>query len=263
MGSDVRSAALTGRVVVSDSDPGSAMFERTRLFIHRLAGGRSAAPAGTGDRRAWQRFAASRQTIIQAELDGAAPQTARIDDVSRVGIRLAVTQPITQGAMIRVDLPLAEGQPNTAVLACVVHVTANADRTFSLGCSLSTELSDAELNSLGAGKKRTDAADARAWERVPVRGRAVYRRVGADRANHIGRIHNVSPTGVALEVNEPIEPGVLLDVELQNEFGQTVVTIVSCVVYTRELEGAQRLLGCNFIRELDDEDIQGLIGPAI
>src|SRR5437867_1725573 len=114
------------------------MFQRTRSFIERLT---SSGPAiADCERRAWGRFSTDRQTTIRANVDGATPLAARIEDVSGGGVRLTVAQPLEPGDMIRVDLPL-NGEPTTAVLACVVHTRPEPTGGWSLGCSFATELS--------------------------------------------------------------------------------------------------------------------------
>jgi hypothetical protein len=37
---------------------------------------------------------------------------------------------------------------------------------------------------------------------------------------------------------------------------------MACVVYKTDVDEGQWLVGCNFVRELDDEDLRALIGAA-
>lgn len=65
-------------------------------------------------------------------------------------------------------------------------------------------------------------------------------------------------SGVALRVEEAIGLGELLSTELHDSFGRPVVTILACVVRVEKLaEG--RILGCQFIRELGEEDVRALV----
>src|SRR5206468_940325 len=123
------------------------MFKRTQSFIHRLA--RGGLESIECERRAWGRFATDRQTTVRRNQEGGAPLTARIEDVSGGGVRLVVQDQFDPGDMIQVDLPL-NGERNTVVLACVVHARPEPGGGWSLGCSFATELSDTDLESVGA-----------------------------------------------------------------------------------------------------------------
>jgi c-di-GMP-binding flagellar brake protein YcgR len=234
------------------------MFERTRSLLQRLTHGRQ---DESDERRAWERYSSFHETTIHHDGEGTRTLTARIEDVSRGGTRLLVEQPIAAGSMIRIDLPPLNGNPHTSVLACVVHAKSVADELYALGCSFSTELSDVDLGTLGARKIKPSSPDQRAWDRVPVEGRARYRIVRGEGELKAAAIHNISPTGVALLVSENVEPGTLIDIELQSAAGRSVVTILACVVYKTDAAVRQWLVGCNFIRELDDHDLQALIAP--
>src|SRR5262249_17940125 len=155
-----------------------------------------------------------------------------------------------------IDLPPLNGNPHTSVLACVVHAKSVADDLYALGCSFSTELSDVDLGALGARKVKPSDPDQRAWDRVPIEGKANYRFVRGQEELKAAAIHNISPTGAALLVSENVEPGTLLEIELHNGAGRSVVTILACVVYKTDAADRQWLIGCNFIRELDDHDLQ-------
>jgi hypothetical protein len=63
---------------------------------------------------------------------------------------------------------------------------------------------------------------------------------------------------MALLVDEQINTGELLSTELQDAQGRPVLTILACVVRVQSVsEGL--ILGCNFIRELGDKDLQALL----
>lgn len=233
------------------------MLEHTQSVVHRLAG--IALESADGERRAWGRFATDRETTIRATANGAAPVTARIEDVSGGGVRLTVADRFEPGDMIQVDLPL-NGEHATAVLACVVHAKPEPAGGWSLGCSFATEIGDRDLESLGAERVRPPDTDQRAWERHSVRGFAVItpaRTLGA--TSQTAAIHNISPTGVALWLTHPAEPGALFHLQLRSEAGVAVLTILGCVVYLSEYGEGRWLAGCNFIRELDDQELRNLL----
>ena len=57
---------------------------------------------------------------------------------------------------------------------------------------------------------------------------------------------------------ERIEPGVLLSMELRSKTDAPVLTIVGCIVHISEAGPGEWLVGCNFVRELDDEELRKL-----
>ncbi len=75
-------------------------------------------------------------------------------------------------------------------------------------------------------------------------------------------IQNISLGGIAVKVKEEIEPGAILELQLVDAAGMTRKTMAACVVYKTDAEVGQWLLGCNFVGDLDDEDLHALIGPA-
>lgn len=233
------------------------MFERTRSFIRRLAG---EASSDSSERRNWERYPSERTTNIRPA-DSETEMKAQIQDVSRGGIRLVVDQPVVAGSMIHVCLPSPNKDPHTTVLACVVHSRPNQHGTYTLGCSFSTDLNDTDLSLLACKKRppQPSRANPRAQQ---VGGRVSYRRVDQAEERRPAAIHNLSSGGVALKLFEELEPGTLLDLELTDPAGTTRIAMMACVVYKTDVDEGQWLVGCNFVRELDDEDLRALIGAA-
>src|SRR5215469_16039595 len=74
------------------------------------------------DRRVWVRFPSGLETTLQPARGPDGPRLgARVRDVSRGGILLVVDRPFEAGELLSVELPAAEGQPPSTVLACVVR----------------------------------------------------------------------------------------------------------------------------------------------
>jgi PilZ domain-containing protein len=238
------------------------MFERTRHFFQRLTRStRTPTARGNEERRLWERFPSDREARIQLNLDDTDTVSAQIQDVSRGGIRLLTDRAIGSGTMIRVELPPLDESPHTSVLACVVHVRPASDSSYMLGCNFSMELSDADLQAVGAERVKPEEGDQRGWARVPAAGKVVYTPVNPPGSTRQAEIHNISPTGVAIRASEELVPGILLNLELQDQTGHTVVTIIACVVYLTAPRRGVWLAGCNFIRELYDEDLKALVAP--
>jgi hypothetical protein len=226
------------------------MFERTRSFLHRL----THPTTWTGEeRRLWNRQATMKTVRVKLDDDDEVLE-AQIQDISRGGARLQVDRDIAHGRMIRIDLPEHAPGMHTSVLACVVHVRRGPQGIYSLGCQFSTELSEQDMQILGAPKVRANRSDERLWQRIKVAGTAIYRDVRQNGDEKRAAIYNLSPTGVALLLDEEIGPGTLLQLDLYAQRATQALQILACVVYQTPHEDGLWLVGCNFIRELDDRD---------
>jgi len=236
------------------------MFGRHSLSQH-LDNRSSVSTGGTleADRRVWVRYPASLETTFQTP---AKPDqngwSALVRDISRAGINLLVRYPFEPGDLLSVELPDPERQAAHNVLACVVRVDQEGDE-WALGCVFSQELGDKELEDFGAKRQKASSADQRAWMRFPCQVKATYQVVGYEETPICAaEVSNISPSGIGLLVNQPIEIGSLLNLELQQAGGSCKRTILGCVVHANR-DGPRWALGCNFIRELSEEDLQALV----
>ena len=235
------------------------MFDWTRSVVRRLAGGDTSGAARDGaDRRNWPRIVGS-ETIVHILLDDAPPIVGFVQDYSRAGMRLLVDREVDEGGMIRINIEPRKGDAGTQVLACVVHVQMLSETAFVVGCGFSTELGDDDLAALGAEKVKPREGDPRAWARGPAAGRAVWRSVLHGNTEHSAAIQNISPTGLALKVNDELPPGTLLELELRDRTDCPVRTILACVVHQTCLEPGQWLAGCTFVRELSERDLAAFV----
>ena len=102
--------------------------------------------------------------------------------------------------------------------------------------------------------------DQRTWMRFHCNLRAHFNLIG-DLENHEikAQVLNVSASGIGLLVNQFIETGVLLNLNLVAKEGAAVRTILSCVVHVSKQAEGEWALGCNFIRELTEEDFRILV----
>jgi hypothetical protein len=224
-------------------------------LLKRLIGSH-AAPAD--ERRRWARFPSHGKAWVHLGPHDADIVSAVIRDISRGGVSLGVDRAVESGTMLRVELP----NTTTTVLACVAHVRPMVDETFILGCKFSMELSDADLEALGSRREKPKQADQRAWERVPAAAQGQYTVVDQVGDAKTADVHNLSPAGVALITSEEIIPGTLLNLELRAHRGRQVVRLIACVVYLTSRGEGQWLAGCNFVRELTDEDLQALVAQT-
>jgi PilZ domain len=230
------------------------MLRLGRKFVRTIAGDSS-------DRRAHERHATKIDTICR-RVSEADEIPARILDVSLGGIKIAVSRLMREGTMLRVDLPKAAG-PATTILACVTHVHQAGRAEWEVGCSFSLELSDDEVRAFGGHKARTTTGDQRAWVRQPARGTIDFRPLpGHDGPPDTAEIVNLSPTGVGLIVESPLEPGSALTVSLKRHDDQPDQPVLAVVVYQTEREDGMWAAGCQFIRQLSQTELDELLWPS-
>ena len=235
------------------------MFERTKSFWRRLLGRPATVTASvdTEDRRIWVRYPADLETAYKPA--GAPESTrlsARVRNISLGGINLLGSRAFQPGELLTVELPGADDQSWSNVLACVVHC-AEDDDGYSIGCTFSRDLSDTDLASFGARREREGADDQRQWKRFTCSVMATYQLVATqDERSHDAQVLNISASGVGLLVDRAIENGTLLSVQLRSTDGTTQRTMLSCVVHVNRQGAAEWALGCNFIRSLSEEDLK-------
>lgn len=239
------------------------MFGRSSLWQRLGISASGSAPSDTKiaeeERRVWVRYPANLETTYQAPGQAEASRSsALVRDISCGGANLLVQQPFQPGDMLSVELPTADAESANSVLACVVRISPEGDG-FALGCIFSRELSAEDLEAFGAKRQKHSPADQRTWMRFPCQVKATYQVVGYEETPILpGEVLNISASGISLLVNRPIEMGSLLNLELQHANGDSVRTMLGCVVRSNQ-DGPRWALGCNFIRELSEEDLQALV----
>jgi hypothetical protein len=244
------------------------MFGRTfslwRRWVRRSE--EQAGPAA-GERRVWVRYPANLETTyLPAEAEGSSRQSARVRDISAGGANLLVNRAFKPGELLSLELPVGPGElgelgeGDTSVLACVVRVVPQGKGEWALGCIFSRELSEDDLQSFGARREKHAPSDQRTWMRFPCNVKASYQRVAnGDSGVHPAQVLNISANGVGLLVSQPIQTGTLLNVDMFPAGGAAKKTMLSCVVHVNSQGADQWALGCNFIRELNESDLNGLL----
>jgi hypothetical protein len=241
------------------------MFEKTFSFWRRLVGKTpvppSAPESGTQeDRRTWVRYGTDVQGKVQlAEHAGSPKIPATIRDLSMGGANLVLDRPFQLGDILSIEIP-ADGDQICTVLACVVRISPEKDSCWSLGCAFSRELSSDDLAHFGAQKVEASGADQRKWVRFACEMKASYRQVGDPRdQSHPAQVLNISANGIGLAVTPPLDSGSLLNVDLTDKHGRSTQTILACVVHTTQRTSGELAVGCNFIRELNDDELKSLL----
>ncbi len=242
------------------------MFERTFSFWRRLIGTSQgdADRGGTAvqeDRRLWVRYQSDLEARVQlTQQDQAERVSAQVRDISIGGANLITEHAFQPGQILSLELPAAVGDDLQVVLACVVRVVPLRDGTWSLGCVFARELSAEDLENVGAEKAKPTPGDQRTWLRYDCITTATYQRVGEENGEaHGAQVLNISASGVGLLLDEPAEPGSLINVSLKGKHGQPVRSILACIVHTTVRAGGQVAAGCNFIRELGEDELSTLI----
>jgi hypothetical protein len=188
---------------------------------------------------------------------------ARVQEVSRGGIKLRLGETFREGTMVRIDLTRAGNEPPTMVLACVMHVQATTGGEWEVGCNFSLELSDEEVWAFGGPKARAGTVDQRGRVRLPARGTVVFQVLpGDDGPPRTAQLVNLSQAGLGLISDDPLEPGTALTVSLKRRHGRPDRSVVACVVYqSRGCDGRWEV-GCNFLHELAEKELNELLGRS-
>jgi hypothetical protein len=237
------------------------MFERTFTFWRRLVGKSEASSNKDEDRRLWVRHPANLSTTVSPNANGKSVRvSSQVRDISRGGVHLLVEYPFEAGQLITIELPLAGSEQTQSVLACIVRVVAEGDGKWALGCIFSQELTDDDLAGLGGKRVKHEGDDKRTWMRFSSDILAHVQSVGDIRnEKQTAKVVNISASGVALQVPDRIETGVLLNVDFLDKEESVRRTILACVVHVSPGDDGEWALGCNFIRSLSEEDLLGLV----
>jgi hypothetical protein len=213
------------------------------------------------DRRVWVRLPSHVETTCESTAPGNKVRvSARVRDISRGGVNLLVNERFWPGALLSVEIPGPCEKAPSAVLAYIVHVLAQSDGTWSLGCRFARELEDEDLAALDARRQRADAQDQRTWERFPCSVQGTYQLLSdGEPESSPMQVQNISASGVGLLVDRSIEPGTLISLDLHGPTGQGRLSILACVVHVTPRENESWSLGCNFIRELSDQELAALV----
>jgi PilZ domain len=227
------------------------MLHLGRRILQRITGSDS-------DRRAHPRHATDIRTVCHpVSEDISIP--ARIADVSIGGIKLRIARPLREGTMLRVDLP-RPGSPSTTMLACVMHASEVSVGVWEVGCNFSLELSDDEMRAFGGEKTQAAAGDSRAWVRHSARGTVEYEVLPAeDSSPRTAQLVNLSPAGVGLLMDEKPEVGAALVLFMKRVDDQPERQLLACVVYQTERPDGMWAIGCNFLHELSERELDELL----
>jgi hypothetical protein len=160
-----------------------------------------------------------------------------------------------------VELPGHEGSAISSVLAYVVRVEQSTEGEWSVGCTFATELTTNDLTPFGAARTAPPDSDQRSWIRYPCDVKATYEFVkDVERRTRAAQVANISANGIGLLADEPVDLGKLLNLELRADERDYKLSILACVVRLTPQSDGRFTLGCNLIRELNQSELDGLLG---
>ncbi len=244
------------------------MFKRAVDFLQQLIGVKQSAQEGLGEngdgeeRRVRVRYPSSAQINFQPVNGVDGPRlTARVRNISLGGVNLVIPRPLEPGELLSIEMPATNGRPSATVLACVVHAAPTGKGEWSVGCTFSNELSNDDLLPFGAKRQKpAEPDDSRTWVRFPCNVTAKCQETAAPRQEPwAGQVLNISASGIGLVARRNLEPGTLLNMELHRGSEPAGHNILACVVHVSSHPDGQRALGCNFIRELTDDELKSLL----
>jgi c-di-GMP-binding flagellar brake protein YcgR len=211
------------------------------------------------ERRVWLRFPSGAETTYQS-VDARENLQATIRNVSRGGMALLVDRCFEPGSLLTVELPANQPSLGLAVLACVVHATEESSGRWVVGCTFAREIGDEDLQALAAKGTSPDIEEKRTRARYPCAITGSYQILADDdQAPYSAKVLNISASGVLLLVTAPLETGILLNLQLSGPRGGDPQTILACVVHRRCESQGEWAVGCNFIRELSEEELGALV----
>lgn len=215
-----------------------------------------------GERRVWVRYPSNLATTVQPEfaLPDSLQLSAKVQNISRGGINLLVERELDPGTQLLIERPHGDHSSTAPLAAYLVRSTMVNKGTWTLGCTFADRLTQQELTEFGASLTTPDVPDKRSWVRYPCDIPVTYQLLrSTDTPATSAKAIDVSATGISLLVREDIAVGTALGLEMQRPDGQPAPARLACVLRVLNQAGGRRLLGCNFVRELTDDELQAWV----
>ena len=239
------------------------MFQHLAHLLRQRFGASSAREISISpgaDRRIYIRYPCD-LAISCRKADEPEPEliTGWVRNISRGGISLEVNRPFEVGDLLSVDLAGPGSGGSVRVLAYVVHANPCPDDTWNLGCIFAVELCHDDLEPFAAERALAEPTDKRTWVRFECEVGATYQFARSPEGGpRQAKVINISSTGLGMLVNEPVDVGVLLNVASTGDANNPPFRILATVVRSDELQG-RWVIGCTFIRELEEGELQSVL----
>lgn len=233
------------------------MFERARNFLRQMTQPAARHPE---DRRSHPRHPTAIETAVKKLADHS-HHKALIRNVSRSGVNLLMETPLDAGDMISIEVPHASDSAHiVTMLACVTHISQPSEDLWSAGCEFSLELSDDEMAIFGGAKVEAGNREQRIWVRQSVQAKAEYRILPEETSPaQLADIVNLSPAGIGLLVDYCVETGSVLSITLNRGADKPPLSMLASVVYLTDCSDGRWAAGCNFIRQLSQEELKSIV----
>ncbi len=122
-------------------------------------------------------------------------------------------------------------------------------------------MTNEEALSSEPSRGQVSPADRRGAERYPCDLQPFWRIVGGEQVDSPpARVRDVSLTGIGLLVQQPIKPGTVLVIKLQTRDQRLSRPLPARVMHATPQAAGDWLVGCQFIRKLNDQDMRALLG---
>jgi hypothetical protein len=209
-------------------------------------------PPPDEDCRGWFRYASDVPITCQlANALESRPISARLKDISVVGLSLRARHPFEPGTLLQVELP-----HGISALARVLHATPRSGGIWRLGCVFIQELGAETLRLFRAQPVRSNLADQRTWVRFPCDVRASYHLVRAGQPKPwAARVVNISAGGLYLLASAALDVGAIVQLTMGD-----AGSLLACAVHVSTVSPGTWGLGCTFLRELSDQEFQTVVG---
>jgi hypothetical protein len=120
--------------------PGPPAFEKFMPFMTTTC---------LAERRATIRFLCTLEPLcFPLQTAGAACCQARVQNISQTGIGLLLDQPLEPGTIVGLDMGSQSRRRARVLMARVIHVTAQGDGSWLVGCEFTFQLTDRDLKAL-------------------------------------------------------------------------------------------------------------------
>jgi hypothetical protein len=240
------------------------MFNRTVAALARLVGlPLPSDPTVSPERRRTPRHACEVETTFQCLNPPSSEHfPAHIRDISALGVQLLVAQSFRKGELLSLTLPASAEQASTAVLCYVVRVAPQTGGQFVLGCTFAQELSEQDLRPFGAVRASSPPSDSRRWLRSPCDVPVEFHEVRDRPSREQAHIVDISPNGCGLVVKRTLPMGALISLHSAGMEESCPFTMLASVVRISPRGQDDWLLGCTFLRELQDHEFAGLLANA-
>lgn len=240
------------------------MSERSVSNWHRMDwrfwGQSESAEKGDSERQAWVCPYGNMQISGETSVLADQPRSsAQIREVSLGGLMLIVERSFESGLLLKVDVQCASRPQPHSLIARVIQSTQEPDGKWLVHCCFAREMSDEELRSFGAERVRPGTQDGRAWVRFNCEGETqFFPVVAASHDDAKAKIFNISAGGIGLVSDNKLDRGTLLSLELMGATKSAARRTQARVVHVTDRSDGKFLLGCTFVRELTDADLEAL-----